>query len=108
MISVYPGKNGGIRKSKQIVDFAAEHGVACSIGSNLEYDIATAAMVHLIVGAENMQVEQFPGDVLGPSYHQFSIAKNPIHIDGPITTITDAPGLGVEVDWELVRENRSE
>ena len=36
LISVYPGKNGGIRKSKQIVDYAAEHQVKCSIGSNLE------------------------------------------------------------------------
>jgi muconate cycloisomerase len=39
VISVYPGKQGGIRKAQQIVDFAAAHGVACSIGSNLELDV---------------------------------------------------------------------
>lgn len=102
VISLYPGKNGGIRKAKAIAEFAAQHGVACSIGSNLEYDIATAAMCHLIVATENMQIEKYPGDVLGPAYHETSIAKNPISIDGPITTITDAPGLGVDVDWEAV------
>ena len=100
VISVYPGKNGGIRKSKEIVDFAAAHGVACSIGSNLELDVATAAMAHLVVACENMQVEKYPGDMLGADYHEVSIAKNPVKIEGPITTITDRPGLGVEVDWQ--------
>jgi muconate cycloisomerase len=105
VISLYPGKNGGIRKSQQIAKFAAEHGVACSIGSNLEYDVATAAMCHLIVGTENLQIEAYPGDVLGPAYHVDSVATNPISISGPVTTITDAPGLGVDVDWDFVRTN---
>ncbi len=105
VISVYPGKNGGIHKSQQIARLAADHGVACSIGSNLEYDVATAAMGHLIVGTRNLQIEDYPGDVLGPAYHVASVAKNPISIEGPVTTISDAPGLGVTVDWEMVRAN---
>ena len=106
VISVYPGKNGGIRRSKAIVDFAAQHGVACSIGSNLEFDIASAAMCHLVVACPNMQVEEFPGDILGPAYHEFSIAKNPLSIQGPIISLTERPGLGVDVDWEVVEQHR--
>jgi muconate cycloisomerase len=106
VISVYPGKNGGIRRSRQIVDFAREHGVACSIGSNLEWDIGTAAMAHLVVACPNMQVEEFPGDMLGPEYHEFSIAKNPLEIKGPVVTLSDRPGLGIDVDWNVVKENR--
>jgi len=102
VISVYPGKNGGLSKSKRIIDLAAKHDVACSIGSNLELDVATAAMCHLVVACPNMQVERFPGDVLGPEYHEVSIAKNPIRIDGPNVTINEQPGLGVEVDWATV------
>lgn len=104
VISVYPGKNGGILRSRKIVEFAAEHGIACTIGSNLEYDIATAAMAHLVVGCPNMNVETYPGDSLGPSYHQRSIAKDPVEIDWPFTTVPDGPGLGLEVDWDLVRD----
>lgn len=104
LISVYPGKNGGISKSRAIAEFAADHGVACSIGSNLEYDIATAAMAHLVAATENMRVEEYPGDMLGPIYHEASIAKQPIQIDGPIVRVPDGPGLGVEVDWEAVAE----
>jgi muconate cycloisomerase len=106
VISVYPGKQGGIRKAKEIVDFAAAHGVACSIGSNLELDVATAAMAHLVVACPNMQVEKFPGDMLGADYHELRVVKNPISIVGPVTTITDKPGLGVEVDWQLVSKAR--
>jgi L-Ala-D/L-Glu epimerase len=106
VISVYPGKQGGIRKAKEMVDFAAAHGMACSVGSNLELDIATAAMAHLVVACPNMQIETYPGDLLGADYHEISIAKNPLRIEGPITTITDRPGLGVEVDWQRARQCR--
>lgn len=101
-ISIYPGKQGGIRKAREIVDYAAAHGVACSIGSNLELDVATAAMAHLVVSSANMQVERYPGDMLGADYHELRIVKNPVRIEGPITTITNRPGLGVDVDWQLV------
>ncbi len=105
VISVYPGKNGGLRKAKQIVEFAAAAGVPCSIGSNLELDIATAAMGHLVLACENMQVESYPGDMLGPVYHEFSVVKDPIRIEGPIVHVPDKPGLGIEVDWELVAKS---
>jgi len=72
--------------------------------SNLEFDIATAAMGHLIVATPNMKVEEWPGDIHGPAYYETRIVKEPLSIKGPITTITDRPGLGVEVDWQLVRE----
>jgi len=102
LISVYPGKNGGIRKSREIVLYAEQHSVGCTIGSNLEFDIATAAMGHLIVATENLQVEMWPGDIHGPAYYETRLVKNPLAIEGPITTITDQPGLGIEVDWDLV------
>jgi muconate cycloisomerase len=107
-ISVYPGKNGGIRKTIEIVDFAAAHGVACSIGSNLELDIATAAMGHVVVARQNMQVEKYPGDTLGPIYHEFSLVREPVRIEGPLVTVPDRPGLGVEVDWQLARQHRAQ
>ena len=102
VISVYPGKNGGIRKSAEIVQLAAEHGVACTIGSNLEWDVCTAAMAHLCVGLENMQVEKYPGDIIGPWYHADRIVREPLKIDRATCTITDRPGLGVEIAWDKV------
>lgn len=102
VISVYPGKNGGIRKSRRIVDFAADYGVACSIGSNLELDIASAAMCHLVVASPNMNVETYPGDIMGPDYHEVRIAREPLVIDGATITVSDRAGLGIDVDWSVV------
>jgi L-alanine-DL-glutamate epimerase-like enolase superfamily enzyme len=102
VISVYPGKNGGIAKSKRIVDYAGLHGVACTIGSNLEFDIASAAMCHLVVACRNLNVEKYPGDIMGPDYHAVSVVKEPLEIRGPLISITDRPGLGVDVDWKTV------
>jgi muconate cycloisomerase len=105
VISIYPGKCGGIRKCREIAELAAGHGVACSIGSNLELDVATAAMCHLVVGTANMQVERFPGDILGPEYHEFAIVTEPVRIEGPVVETPTGPGLGVEVDWGVVERN---
>jgi L-Ala-D/L-Glu epimerase len=102
VISVYPGKNGGIAKSKRIVDYAGLHGVACTIGSNLELDIASAAMCHLVVACRNINVEKYPGDIMGPDYHAVSVVKEPLEIRGPTIAISDRPGLGIEVDWQTV------
>jgi muconate cycloisomerase len=103
LISVYPGKNGGIRKSREIALYSELHSVGCTIGSNLEFDVATAAMGHLIVATPNMRVEEWPGDIHGPAYYETRIVKEPLSIEGPLTTITDRPGLGIEVDWEVVK-----
>ena len=102
VISVYPGKNGGIRKSRRIVELAAEHGGACSIGSNLEFDVASAAMCHLVVACQNVDIERYPGDIMGPDYHETRIVANPLEIAGAKITLSDRPGLGIDVDWNLV------
>ena len=94
-ISVYPGKNGGISRSIEILDYAQEHGVACSIGSNLEWDIGLSAMAHLVVAHPNMRVEQYPGDVLGPSYYTERVVSEPVRIEEPYTFAPEGPGLGV-------------
>lgn len=104
VISVYPGKNGGICRSLAIAELAERHGIACSIGSNLELDIASAAMCHVVVAAKNMQIEKWPGDIMGPDYHTRSVVKQPLVIDGATITVSDAPGLGVEADWAAIEQ----
>lgn len=105
-ITLYPGKQGGIGKAIRLAELAGRHAIPCTIGSNLEWDIGAAAMMHFIVASKNMQVESIPGDCLGPTYHEFSIAKNPLKFEGPLTTISASPGLGVSVDWEKVEQHR--
>ncbi len=105
-ITLYPGKQGGIAKARKIADLAEAHQIPCTIGSNLEWDPSAAAMMHFVVSTPNVQIETIPGDCLGPSYHEFSIANNPLVIEGPFTTLSSMPGLGVDVNWDLVEKHR--
>jgi muconate cycloisomerase len=105
-ISVYPGKQGGIAKAVRIANLAAEHNIPCTIGSNLEWDVGAAAMLHFIVATPNMQIERYPGDCLGPFYHEISLAHEPLVIEGPFTTLRPGPGLGIELDFERVQKHR--
>ena len=68
-----------------------QHGVACSIGSNLEWDIATAAMGHLVVGTPNMQVEKYPGDMLGPELSRVLHREQPAPHRGAGDRVRTAP-----------------
>jgi muconate cycloisomerase len=104
-VTLYPGKQGGIRKARLLATLAAQHGIPCTIGSNLEWDVGAAAMMQFVVSTPNVQVETIPGDCLGPTYHEFSIARKPLTIEGPFTTLPDSPGLGVDVNWDLVHQH---
>jgi muconate cycloisomerase len=104
-VTLYPGKQGGIRKARRLAALAGQHGIPCTIGSNLEWDVGAAAMMQFIVSTPNVQIEKVPGDCLGPTYHEFSIVKEPLKIEGPFTTLPDRPGLGVEVDWDVLQRN---
>lgn len=101
-VTLYPGKQGGIQRACEMASLAGRHGIPCTIGSNLEWDVGAAAMMHYIVATENIQIETLPGDCLGPSYHEFSIVHDPLKIEGPFTTISAEAGLGVNVDWARV------
>lgn len=105
-VTLYPGKQGGIRKAQQLATLAEQHQIPCTIGSNLEWDVGAAAMMHYIVATPNVHIEQIPGDCLGPSYHEFPVVRDPLVIDGPFTTLSNRPGLGVNVDWEVVNQHR--
>jgi muconate cycloisomerase len=105
-VTLYPGKQGGIAKARKLASIAADAGIPCTIGSNLEWDIGAAAMMQFVVSTPNVQIEQIPGDCLGPSYHEFSIVRNPLKIEGAFTTLNPEPGLGIDVDWDLIEQHR--
>ncbi len=102
IISVYPGKNGGILQSRQIVKVAEAAGKVCHIGSNLELEVGSAAMAHLAISTSNILSERFPADIIGPLYHNERTTTEPFGVHGGIAKVPDGPGLGIKVDRELV------
>ena len=98
IISVYPGKNGGIQATAEVVHVAKAAGIPCAMGSNLELGIGTAAMLHLGAALPTIDSERFPGDFIGPLYHEADLLKTPLTLGPAAARVPEGPGLGVELD----------
>jgi muconate cycloisomerase len=98
MISIYPGKNGGLLKAQRICRMAEDAGIICHLGSNLEWDIGTAAMCHVAAACSNVPVANFPVDILGPLYYAVHPKKNPIQFQDGCVLVPQSPGLGIDLD----------
>jgi muconate cycloisomerase len=108
LISIYPGKNGGILKAQKICGMAEDAGISCHLGSNLEWDIGTSAMCHLAAACHNVQVSKFPVDILGPLYYAVHPAKSPIVFRDGCVHVPSTPGLGVETSVAELKSIHSE
>lgn len=97
VFSLYPGKHGGIRPTQHIAKIAEAAGIPCTIGSNLEREVATAAMAHVTVCTANLQCERFPGDLIGPIYYERPLTKEPLRYQADRLWAPEKAGLGVAV-----------
>lgn len=98
VLSLYPGKHGGIRPTQQIAKIAEAAGIPCTIGSNLEREVATAAMAHVTVATANIQCQRFPGDLIGPVYFDKTLTKEPLRYQADRLWVPEKAGLGVEMN----------
>jgi muconate cycloisomerase len=96
IISIYPGKNGGIRRSMQIAELAHAAGLECVIGSNLELDLATSAMLQVAVAIPNLST-RVNHDIIGPFYYMDRITEPLIRIEDGLAWVPEGPGLGVQI-----------
>ena len=100
LISIYPGKNGGIRRSLEIAQLAATAGLKCVIGSNLEMDLGSAAMLHLAVAAPALSTSVYH-DIIGPLYYEARLSDPPIPFRNGCAVVPNGPGLGVKLNPDL-------
>ena len=106
IFSVYPGKHGGIAATAEIITVAKAAGLRCTIGSNLELGVGTAAMLHVAAAFPEVDTDAFPADTIGPFYHEADLITKPLDLGPPHAKVPDGPGLGVELDEEQVRRYR--
>ncbi|WP_298869356.1 enolase C-terminal domain-like protein [uncultured Gimesia sp.] len=108
ILSIYPGKNGGISRSVAICHLAEAAGLTCSIGSNLELGIGSAAMLHVAAAMKVINSERFPADCLGPLFHEADLIQQPLSLRPLVATLPTAPGLGVELDEDQLKQWRTD
>ena len=78
----------------------------CTVGSNLELGVGSAAMIHLAMAARGVTAEEFPCDIIGPFYYEDDVVKEPLEIRPGSARPNDKPGLGVELDEQKVERYR--
>jgi L-alanine-DL-glutamate epimerase-like enolase superfamily enzyme len=106
VFSIYIGKAGGIGPAFAIAKFAQSVGIKCTIGSNLELGVGSAAMIHLALRAPAIDAATYPCDIIGPLYYEDDVLTKPLAITGGSARLNDAPGLGVELDESKVEKYR--
>jgi muconate cycloisomerase len=106
VFSIYIGKAGGIAPAREIARFANSVGIKCTVGSNLELGVGSAAMIHLALSAPGIDVDAYPCDIIGPLFYEDDVLDEPLPISGGIARLPDRPGLGAELDDERVEMYR--
>lgn len=106
VLSIYPGKHGGLLGTLEIAHVAKAAGVVCSIGSNLELGIGTAAMLQIGAMLPALDAESYPCDLVGPIYHESDLLAQPLSLGPVAAAVPDGPGLGVELDEKLLQQYR--
>jgi muconate cycloisomerase len=106
VFSIYVGKAGGIAEAMKIAQFAQTQNLKCTVGSNLELGVGSAAMVHLALASRGVTAEEFPCDIIGPLFYEDDIVREPLPVKPGEARANDKPGLGVELDEEKVERYR--
>jgi L-alanine-DL-glutamate epimerase-like enolase superfamily enzyme len=108
VLSVYIGKCGGIGPARKVAAVAEAAGLTCTVGSNLELGVASAAMIHLAMATPGIGAEEFPCDILSRFFYEDDLLAEPLPIEAGSARPFERPGLGVELDENKLQRYRVE
>lgn len=105
VFSIKVTKNGGIRPAKAICDLAEAHGVQVFFNSMIEEGVTQAASLQLGVSCANL-VSTIGHAYFSPNRLERDISdfSRLIHVSEGRVEVSDAPGLGVTLDRDVVRD----
>jgi L-alanine-DL-glutamate epimerase-like enolase superfamily enzyme len=100
-VSVYVGKSGALERALQTVRMLDLFGIGAVIGSNGEMGLGAAAQIHVACACDRLA--PIPSDIIGHHYYDRDTLVEPLSIDGREAHLPTAPGLGVELAPDIVR-----
>lgn len=100
VFNVYICEAGGVMAAAQVFAFAAALDIPCILGSQAEMGIGTAAAAHLGVAVPNLA---HAWETFGPLRYGADIVKPTTRIESGFLYPSDAPGLGVELNEDVLR-----
>ena len=103
IVNVYVTEAGGLLNASRIFALCEAAGLPCMIGSMPEFGIGTAAQIHLGLAMTNLGPDS---DTCGVLYHAEDLLTRPLRIEGGFAYPPEGPGLGVELDMDVVERWR--
>ena len=107
MFSIYIGKSG-LTAARKIAAVAESAGLICTIGSNMELGVASAAMIHLAAATPAIDVETIPPDILSHHFYDTNLLTEPLPVSGAEARVPQKPGLGVELDEDSLKRYKAD
>ncbi len=101
--NVYIVEAGGVEAAKEMFALADAARIPCILGSQAELGIGTAACAHLAVTLPHLP---YAIETFGPLRYRRDVTTRPTPIQDGYLTPPDGPGLGVELNWDAVKEMR--
>jgi L-alanine-DL-glutamate epimerase-like enolase superfamily enzyme len=101
LVSLYPGKCGGLRATLAQAEAAQGLGLGVTFGSNLELGVGAAAMAH-VIAASPLLSALVPADLIGPLYFESSLITDDSFVGWRSAGLPRGPGLGIELDREAL------
>lgn len=98
MVNIKLMKSSGLHAARCMAELGMAADIPCQIGSMVESSIATLAGAHLALAHPNI----IANDLVGPAMISSDVADLPG--DQTCIRLDDAPGLGVRIDPDRVRE----
>lgn len=103
VVKVKVMKQGGLLRTREMIECAAAAGLRVVIGHGFGLSLSTLAEV--AVAATSAVV--LPGcEAVGPLKMAADVVREPVRLDTGVIRLTDAPGLGAEVDRDAVKRYR--
>lgn len=94
ILNIKVGKVGGLHPARKIAALAEAAHLPCTVGSNLELGVGSAASIHF---AGSTGVATYPHDLLiGPFLHAHDLVTEPLMIRDGSVAVPGGCGLGVE------------
>jgi muconate cycloisomerase len=94
-------KSGGLSNIQRQAAIAQGAGISLYGGTMLEGTIGTLASAHVFASLSNLD---WGTELFGPLLLTEDIVKNPIVYADGVMQIPQAPGLGLEMDWDQVEK----
>jgi muconate/chloromuconate cycloisomerase len=101
VVAVKVAKAGGLLRARAVGAVVEAAGLALYGGSALESSIGTAASAHLFASLPQLSEGS---ELVGPLLLTDDLAVEPVLCDDGDLLVPTGPGLGVDVDWDKVRE----